>query len=202
MALPKVVAVLGNIGAGKDVICDYLVAKYHFTKRGFSDPLYKILGIINPAIPVGESLVVQKFRYYNDLVAEYGQDRAKRMFPEIRRLLRVTGTECGREIHGPQCWTNAMGRASASDLFTCIRDTRFPSEVDWVRTQDSLLIRVHSIREEAPSGHISDHAIDARVEADYHISNNSTLEALYDQVEGVLDQWAQHHPRQGIAHDI
>lgn len=201
--LPKVIAVLGRIGAGKDVICDYLVARYHGTKRGFSDPLYQILDTINPAIPVGESLVTQKFKYYKDLVAEYGQDRAKRMFPEIRRLLQVLGTECGREIHGSQCWTNVMARASVYDYLTCIRDCRFPSEVDWVRSQDSLLIHVHSIREQAPSAHISDFAIDAKSQADYSIENNSTMEALYDKVEGVLDQWAAHPPTsRGIAHDI
>lgn len=203
MALPKVIAVVGRIGAGKDVICDYLVTKYHGTKRGFSDPLYQILDIINPAIPVGESLVTQKFKYYKDLVAEYGQDRAKRMFPEIRRLLQVIGTECGRNIHGPQCWTNAMARASASDHLTCVRDCRFPSEVDWVRSQDSLIIHVHSAWEQAPTAHISDFAIDAKACADYSIENNGTLEALYDKVEGVLDQWAQHHPAsKRVIHDI
>ena len=201
--LPKVIAVLGRIGAGKDVICDYLVARYHGTKRGFSDPLYKILEIINPAIPVGESLVTQKFKYYRDLVAQYGQDRAKRMFPEIRRLLQVLGTECGREIHGPDAWTKAMGRVVAADYLTCIRDCRFPSEVTWLRAQDSLLIHVHSTREQAPSAHISDFAIDAKSESDYSIENNGTLEDLYGKVEWCLDQWQQHPPvSRGVVHDI
>ena len=188
--LPRYVGCLGNIGAGKDMVCDYLANQHHYTKRGFSDRLYAIMAILNPMIPIGESLTNPIFRGYNALVAEYGIDYVKRNFPEVRRLLRVLGTECGREVHGPKCWVHVMDRDSRGDWFTAIRDVRFPDEVDWLRSQDSLLIHVTSTREQKPSSHISDFAVNAAEEADYTIVNNGTLADLYREVDSVLDQWA------------
>jgi hypothetical protein len=171
------------------MICDYLVAKYHFTKRGFSDPVYGVLAQINPAIPVGSSLIVNNYRPYNDLVHEFGIDYVKRNFPEVRRLLRVIGTECGREVHGPYCWVNYMDRASRGDYHTAIRDVRFASEIDWLRANDTLLIHVTGEREQAPSTHISDNAIDPIEEADYSIVNNGSLADLYRAVDVVVEAW-------------
>ena len=158
---------MGNIGAGKDKICDYLVARHAFIKRGFSDPIYEQIAKLNPWIaPLDEW---GPFGRYNDLVVEYGADYVKRGYPEIRMYLQTLGSECALDLHGPNCWVKIMAQRSRSDGHTCIRDCRFPSEIDWVRSQDSLLIRVTGDREQEPSAHISDFAIDAKLEADYTV---------------------------------
>lgn len=203
MRLPRYVILMGNRNAGKDVVCDYLSNKYCYTKRGFSDPLYEILAKLDPLIATDKALNNKAARRYNDLVAEFGIDYTKRNFREVRKFLQLLGTEGARELFGDRCWVDVMHQRSRNDHWTCIRDARFSSEVDWARAEDSLLIHVTSPKETPAGEHVSEHSIDYSKESDYHLHNDSDLESLYGKMENILDQWAAHPPTsRGIAHDI
>lgn len=201
--LPKIILLMGNQNAGKGTVAQYLADKFHYSIKGFADPLYEQLAILNPWIQVGESLTTPKFRRYNDLVAEFGVDYTKRNFQEVRTYLQRLGTECGRQILGQRCWVDIAAERSRGDYRTVFYDTRFPNEVDWGRTEDSLFVWVTSPRETPAGEHVSEHSIDYSKESDYHLHNDSDLEALYGKMENILDQWAAHPPTsRGIAHDI
>lgn len=187
--LPRYIFLMGNRGAGKGTLASYLETTYHYSAHGFADPLYEQLAQLNPWIQCGESLTTPKFRRYNDLVAEFGVDYAKRNFQEVRTYLQRLGTECGRQVHGQRCWVDIAAERSRGDNRSVFFDTRFGNEVDWGRTENSLFIWVTSPRETPAGEHVSEHSIDYAKESDYHVHNDGTLEALYDKVEGVLDQW-------------
>lgn len=183
--LPRIIGFMGNIGAGKDILCDYLVARFDFVKRGFSDPLYKQLAILDPWIFNGAG-----FSKYTELVHIHRVDYVKRNYPEVRTYLQLLGAECGRDIHGPQCWVNRMAFNSRSDKHTCIRDTRHIEEIQWIRSMGGILIHVTSDREQAPGTHSSETAVDYRKEADYFLENNGSIEDAQDKMESILEQWA------------
>jgi len=90
----------GYAGSGKDTaakaICDprYILEASRDVKAGLLrlDPMIRRIGE-----PVRLSW----------LVREYGWDEAKKN-PEVRRLLQTFGTECGRELHGDDCWVSKL----------------------------------------------------------------------------------------------
>lgn len=43
----------------------------------------------------------------SEIVKVGGWDWAKKL-PEVRRLLQTFGTECGRELHGDDCWVSKL----------------------------------------------------------------------------------------------
>jgi hypothetical protein len=188
--LPRMIAFCGNRGAGKDEACAYLNRKYGYVSRGFSDPLYTTLKVINPIIQVNGPKDAPAYRLYNDLVKEYGVDFVKRNYQEVRRLLQVLGTECGRDVHGRDVWTHAMDIASRADKLTAIRDLRFPEEANFIRSCGGTLVFISSFRETpADPSHVSEISLDYRKVADVHITNNGSLEDLGNEIENVIASW-------------
>jgi hypothetical protein len=190
MNLPKVIGFCGNRNAGKDECCKILHKKYNFTVRGFSDPVYEQLAILNPVLKV-IGFRSDAAAEYNTLVSVFGVDYVKRHSDDVRRYLRLLGTECGRRFHGEDCWLKIMDTRMRLDERTAIQGIRFPNEVCFLRAQpDSLLICVQSTREQpADPAHESEVAIDPAKEADYIIRNDGTLLDLEAELERVIDAY-------------
>jgi hypothetical protein len=183
---PTIFACIGNQGAGKDEICNYLRDKYSFAKVGFSDPIYALLEEMNPAVYVRSA---NKYFPYNSLVANHGLDWAKRLYPEIRRWLQIIGTEYGRDVFGPDCWVRALD-ARIKDLpFVAVRDVRFENEIDYIRSRGGFIVWVQSNRApERDTSHTSEKLVFAD-HADYTVQNNGTLVELYRQLDVILADW-------------
>jgi len=191
MNLPKVIGFCGNRNAGKDECCKILHKKYGFTVRGFSDPVYEQLEILDPWIEIQHGQWTPEERRYNCACTEYGYDYVKRHSNDVRRYLRLLGTECGRRFFGEDCWLKIMDTRMRLDERTAIQGIRFPNEVSFLRAQpDSLLICVQSTREQpADPAHESEVAIDPAKEADYIIRNDGTLLDLEAELERVIDAY-------------
>lgn len=177
---------MGNIGAGKDTACDYLVAQYNYRKRGFSDPVYEQLWNLNPVLKINDN---PDYMHLQDLVRLYGWDHTKRNHPQVRKWLRVGGTENGRDIHGQDCWVHVMESRSRSDLLTTIRDVRFPNEAAWIRSAGGILVLVLSDRSIPADPNERSEQMDYGSEADYIIENNGDFLELGRQIETVLDRF-------------
>lgn len=137
------IALSGLKGSGKDTAADYLVAKYSFTKVSFAEALRQMLLIIDPEISF-EDMWGLNCRRLSQIVREEGWDSAKRRFPEVRRLMQVTGTEAVRMIFGEDAWINIVARrypdlADDSTRYV-ITDCRFDNEVEFVRNQGGVLV--------------------------------------------------------------
>ena len=186
MTIPRIIGICGNIGSGKNAIAQILKAEFGHVIRGFSDPLYRILETLNPLLKIDGI-----YSRYNDLVHHYGVDKVKRDCPEVRKYLRLLGTECGRDIHGQGCWVRQMAKDMGDDTLTVIQGIRFENEVNFVkhnwlqdknydfRYRTGVMIHVKSDQETPPDlSHISESSIDYAAVADIHILNNGTLDEL------------------------
>ncbi|MDP5128626.1 MAG: hypothetical protein NWP37_02495, partial [Pontimonas sp.] len=71
-----------------------------------------------------------------------GWEEAKRSYPDVRRLLQNLGTEAIRALD-PGFWVRiAMKKALEADGPVVFIDTRFPNEIDAIRRQGGILVRV------------------------------------------------------------
>lgn len=183
--LPRIVGLCGHIGCGKDTVAQMLHSLYGYTVRGFSDPVYQGVWELNPVIPVADG-----YKRLQDLVMDLGWDAAKRKYSEIRRLLRVYGTEAGREIHGPDCWVDLFSMYSARDVRTAVRDVRFANEVKRIKENGGFII--HIVRDgcEAQGNHASEQLHYEDI-ADLRIVNNSSIDALQARVKLTFIQYFQ-----------
>jgi hypothetical protein len=181
---PTVIGIVGNIGAGKDEICNYLRDAHSFIKVGFSDPIYELLWEMNPTIDLAVGTAK-----YEDLVVDHGIDKVKRNFPEIRRWLQLIGTEYGRNVFGQDCWIRALDARIKDSPLVAVRDVRFENEIDYIRSRGGFVVWVQSNRApERDTSHTSEKLVFAD-HADYTVQNNGTLVELYRQLDVILADW-------------
>jgi hypothetical protein len=184
---PTVIGIIGNQGAGKDEICNYLRETKDFVKVGFSDPIYELLWEMNPMMVIDNE--TGDVDYYRGVVARFGIDKAKRYCPEIRRWLQIIGTEYGRDVFGPDCWIRALDARIKDSPLVAIRDVRFENEIDYIRARGGFIVHVESNRApERDTSHTSEKLVFAD-HADYTVQNNGSLTELYRQLELVLVDW-------------
>ncbi|MGW1859354.1 deoxynucleotide monophosphate kinase family protein [Streptomyces collinus] len=100
------IALLGKAGSGKDTVAAHLVAEHGYTRLAFADPLKDMALEVNPFVTwvAGEPIRLAT------LVNNHGWDRAKEMFPEIRRTLQHMG-QTVRE-RDRSFWIRALLRAA------------------------------------------------------------------------------------------
>jgi hypothetical protein len=183
---PTVVGFVGNWKAGKDTCCDYLRDTKGFVKVGFSDPLYEILEELNPVLYI--STMLDEIYYYKDEIKRLGVDATKREYDDARRYLQVLG-QSGREIHGDNCWIDALDRRVRYSPRVAIRDVRHTNEIDYIRARGGIVVWVQSNRApDRDQSHASEHLVFAD-HADYTVQNNGTLVELYRQLDVILADW-------------
>jgi len=203
------IGLIGRKRAGKDTVADVLVAEYGYTKVAFADPLKRAALALDPIVHVeaqhvpdgveeavdaairdrdpagllaawmdgpGDQPVVARL---SELVADFGWERAKDDYPEVRRTLQRLGTDAIRAQDSEfwvRAWQETIDDASGPVVAT---DCRFPNEADVVESRPSgLLVRVDRPSVAASDdSHASEVALDERRTA-YTIDNDTDLGSL------------------------
>lgn len=170
----------GYGGSGKDAVADLLVSEFGFTRRAFADPMRDALYRLNPLVP-GPGMHDERLTW---LVDTFGWDSAKRQFPEVRRLLQVFGVECGRDLHGPDCWADLiLNNLPAGNIV--ISDVRFPNEARRIKSMGGQIWRIAR----PGTGPVNDHGSDSALDGwkwDHIIWNGRGLTELRDLVRTAL----------------
>ena len=179
------VAVIGKMGSGKDVIGEYLIRKYGFTRYAFADNVKLIAEVWFPGL--------------------YGDGKEK-----PRKLLQDVGTKF-REIDS-DVWIKAMledidsneGVAKAHGFRiedVVVTDVRMPNEYKALKDRGFKFIRVdvdnetriQRLRDRGDSFTEKDLLHDTEqhydsFECDYYVFNQGSKELAYEQIDRIMDK--------------
>lgn len=189
-----IIGLMGYPGSGKDTIAKHLVEKHGFVRVAFADAMREDLLNLNPIIEYTYGMDSMPYRLA-DIVDDIGWDDAKRVYPEVRRLLQVYGTEVGRGGFGDDCWLRRASRkiedAYNDHKSVVVTDLRFDNEhamlKEWGYAMGGSRFW-HVVR--PGHGPINSHAseqLDYAKYADATIANDSTLENLCILTSVLLD---------------
>lgn len=207
---------LGSAGAGKDtvgaIITDLVQNASTFA---FADPVKNAALLIDPIVTSSSTETAEQNEpaqliHLSEIVNEIGWDRAKREYPEIRRLLQRVGTDAGWQLHqNPNLWTDltdsnitAAVQNWPGSMVPVLTDVRFAHEAEYVRSQGGQIIDVMRVlpTPQDAEAYLAAHPHNAAASetevlaSDYTIVNDDDLQTLKDRVKHYLE-----HNRYGQA---
>ena len=205
-----IISITGKIGSGKDTVAQIIqeCTPYHkWEIQKWAGKLKTIAEIIS-GIPK-EKFEDQDFKYTNlpkcwDRQVQSGRYKTTQSMT-VRDLLQLLGTEAMRNGLHTNVWVNALmsdykGNVKEWDELGndtlveypnwIITDTRFPNELEAVREQKGITIKVHRPgrkTDEKQAQHASEVALDHVTDWDYVISNDGDLSDLKNKVYEILE---------------
>lgn len=177
--MPKLIGLMGPIGAGKTTAAHYLEAGWFFKRLRFADPLKDMLR----ALGLGGR--------------EIDGDLKEKPCPRLcgatpRHAMQTLGTEWGRNIIAPELWIEAM-RFRLDDYFArpnpigaVVDDVRFPNEVALLRSLGGAIWMVTGRGAGEPGLHVSEHHW-REVRPDAAIDNSGSPAELHAAIERLME---------------
>lgn len=160
------IGITGWATSGKDEVANVLEREFGFMKVSWAHELRRDIEILNPIVSVTRPI------RYADAVRKHGYVEAKVLFPELRRLLQVYGTDVHRTVD-ENYWIHRTLAKIPEGVSTVFPDTRFPNEAE----EMDFVIGVRRPGVKA----VNEHASDAGLAFPYvtaWIENSGTLEDL------------------------
>lgn len=170
-----IVGLSGYARSGKDTVASLLT---NHTRRAFADPMRDALYTLNP-------IIFDAHERVSHIVDRFGWDKAKVMFPELRRLLQVLGTEVGRQMIDQDVWVTMATKDLLPSDDVVFADVRFPNEARAIKALGGTVWRINRPGNEPINAHSSETAMDDW-EFDATLDNSGSLEDLQAQVETAL----------------
>ncbi|ACV62731.1 hypothetical protein Dtox_1885 [Desulfofarcimen acetoxidans DSM 771] len=170
------IALTGRMRSGKDLVGDYLVTRYCFTRYALGDGVRLVCRLLYP-----------------EAVAE----------GKPRQLYQAVGQ--GLRSIDPNVWIKYVSRNIAQDGLEdiVITDVRQQNEVDMLRRAGFIIVRVNAscqtrLKRMVACGDIFDmadlnHETELHIDTfavDYEIFNDGDMEGLYQQIERLLKEAA------------
>lgn len=129
------VAFKGPAGCGKDTAANAVLAHFDgFRKVSFADGVREFAGEI-------DSMILPDGRRYNELLAEYGYEVAKRKFPAVRDFLVRIGAGA-RRVFGDTVWIDRELRPRGPCDCVVVSDLRYANEAARVRELGGWVIEI------------------------------------------------------------
>jgi len=203
-----IIGIVGLIGSGKDTIADYLVNVHQFRRDSFAATLKDAVSSVfgwDRELLEGRSRHSREWREQPD--AWWSERLGRTITP--RYVLQQWGTEVCRRAFHDDIWIASLEnklRHSEDDIV--ISDCRFPNEIDSIRAQGGIVIRV--IRGDEPEWfslacsdpskmptlypevHASEYSW-AQTQFDQTVDNRGSVEQLYEQIDQLIGLLRDHH---------
>lgn len=197
-----IVGLVGFIGAGKGSVADLLVQRHDFKKESFANSVKDAVSVIfgwDRALLEGDTPESRAWREQSD---EFWSKKFGRNFSP-RLALQLMGTEAGRNVFHSDIWVHTVQSRCDSNKNYVIADVRFPNEIEAIKNDGGIIIRVkrgdepkwfntalnvnnkhnlYGMAEQYPDVHYSEWAwIGSHV--DYTIANDGTMDELIKKVD-------------------
>ena len=182
-----IVGITGHKQVGKSTVGTYLFKHFGFKTIGFADPVKEMALAIDPLIPTDGECILGYYPRLRDVIDLHGEETAKELYPEVRKLYQRIGTEAGREVLGKNVWINALFQRIAAVGNYAITDVRFVNEADAIRDRGGVIFKVSRPGYDGDS-HASEREVDAIV-ADVFVPNTGTLAHLEHQIKNLVRVW-------------
>jgi len=206
-----IIGVCGFIGSGKDTIADYLVNVHEFRRESFANTLKDACAAVfgwDRTILEGRT---KQAREWREQVDEWWSKRLGRAITP-RWILQYWGTEvCRRAFHDDIWIASLENKLRNSQDHVVVSDCRFPNEIQAIRDQCGIVLRVcrgpepewydAAVAVNAGPKHIG-WALSKDILTKYNIhasetswvgtkfdavlDNNGTLDQLYNQINDLL----------------
>lgn len=177
----KIIGMSGYARSGKDTFAAALI-ELGWKRYALADSLKRAALALDPIVITEQGPTRLSF-----LVDNRGWEQAKEN-ADVRQLLQRLGTEVGRTYFGENAWIDVLDRQIADEdpERVVVTDVRFPNEVEWLRANGGVLIRIERPGVGPANGHASEQSLD-EYEVDYIIDNSGTIEDLVDAARAVHD---------------
>lgn len=166
---------------------------------GFADELKRVCGELFPGFPAVADMADQP-ELKNRTVETVGKTPRDIMI-EVGNKLREVWSDIWIHKLKTSCDLESL-KKSRSSAYVIIPDVRYPNEVEWIRSEGGILIKVDrpnnpifdDIADSALKdyGDFDDYSI-SRKWQDYDIVNGGTIESLYKPVKGLLEHIQAKH---------
>lgn len=176
------VGLSGKKQSGKSTLAKYLEEKHAFFEYGWADPLKQIIGMDLMGLTVDQV---------------YGSNKDKETIDAFwgkspRQLLQIIGTECFRKQVDPDFWVKVGVRQFTNfrDRNIVVPDCRFPNEIEAIKNEGGIVIRV--VREDwtVKDEHESETALDNYDFEHIVTAKTGEIESLQLQTELILSKYA------------
>jgi hypothetical protein len=183
-----IIGLTGVSQVGKDTIAKVLIEDYGYQRVAFADAMRKGVYDLNPVIPLSvRPRYVHEYWRLQDVIDEIGWDEAKVKYPEIRRLLQVYGTECGRNVFGENVWVDLALKGYDYGDNIVITDVRFPNEAEAVHKRGGFVVKIVRPGIGPVNAHISDAGLPDKL-IDWQLVNDGSIEDL-PKMASILVRW-------------
>ena len=207
-----IIGVCGFIGSGKDTVADYLVNFHEFRRESFANTLKDAAAAVfgwDRTMLEGRT---KQAREWREQVDPWWAERLNMPNLTPRWILQYWGTEvCRRGFHDDIWIASLENKLRASQDDVVISDCRFPNEIKSIQDQGGTIVWVK--RGEMPAWYqdavnfnegdrnmnfatsrarlerLGIHASETAwvgTKFDFEIDNNGSLEELYKQVRGLV----------------
>jgi hypothetical protein len=167
-----IVGLSGYAQSGKDTVAQILVDNYGFKRLAFADKIRDMLYYLNP-------LVKEGFRVQG-VVDGYGWEKAKVLFPEIRKELQELGVSA--RVHlGTDVWVHAVLNQMVGVGDYVITDVRFKNEATMIKEANGQIWRVTRPGVNAVNAHVSETELDD-YPVDHFVKNDGDVKDLWEEV--------------------
>jgi len=208
-----IIGICGFIGSGKDTIADYLVNTHEFRRESFANTLKDAVSSVfgwDRTLLEGRTKEAREWREQPDVW--WSERLGKTITP--RWVLQQWGTEVCRKSFHDDIWIASLeNKLRHSKDHVVISDCRFPNEIKAIKNAGGVVVRVKRGDEpdwydaavsanRGPDGNatwslsrlkleqLKIHASETAwvgTQFDHVLTNNSTIDDLFKQVDLVLD---------------
>ena len=201
-----IVTVSGFIGSGKDTVSEYLQSNYNFSQISFASSLKDAISAIfgwDRDLLEGRTVESRRWR---ECVDVWWAERLGIPHLTPRWILQYWGTEVCRQGFHDDIWIASLeNRLRKQNQNVVISDARFPNELATIKRLGGKSLRIvrgpnpdwYDLALRANSGDLLAHSELAQKihasewswighEFDCVLDNNSTLDYLYGQIDGVI----------------